>query len=565
MALSKVNINVSDGNLGQVSPSGAENAVHFGVCTKGTPGQLYVFNSLNNITSKLGYGSGAEAVAYALAVAGGPVSFVPVEPSLSGSIGSVTHVGSGTATITPTAVPVKQITITYVATGAPGTGTFKYAVGTDGYSAPLTIPGNADGYAIRIPGTYTDLTFAGAGTYTAGDGYLFNTDGTNAKSGSSSGVTPSSDPVDDYTPTLTVTVSGATGTAKGVLTVDGYNQLGGEFTLSAAYPVSNRGLLLTASGTFVAGDTYSFQTCGPDASASAYESAATGLQTPVPFSMLHFNNKSATASAAATMAADIDLACSALFDQYRFVRAMVSCPTAGSVSTVTGSLNVNSEAMSATIAAFTNQASTRVGAGAYDAVLASSLSGDALRRNFSNVAVARLAQVDPATDAAWVGLGPVTGVIAISNDEFYDEGLSDAGFTTPRTIPGRSGVYVNQALTFSFKNASDYSYFADARIMDEACVIAYGVLVNYLNAAILVNPQTGAVLNSQAVIIETRVDNALASRLINVSPRQVSAASCTIDRSNNILSSSELIATITITPPGYARNISLTIGFGLQS
>ncbi len=322
MALSKVTIDIQEGNLG-LPTSGAQNCVRFGVCTTGVPGQLYAFSSQSNVISSLGVGAGSERVGFGLTASGGPVLFVPVDPNVSGSGAQPTHSGTGTATITVTTAPCKQITLLYTSTGGPDVGKYKVQLGSDAYGPVETIPGNADGYSVRIPGTYTTLTFAGAGTYNSGDGYIFNTSGGATEYGASSGVSADSDPVDDFNATVTVSKAGAVGTAKAVVSLDGYGQVGGAFVLSTAYaiPMPNgipytTGVVLNNAGTFVANDTYSFQTCGPTSTNSDFTTAASSLVTSTKFSLLHFDNKHATAALADAFASAVTTVTSTLFGEY---------------------------------------------------------------------------------------------------------------------------------------------------------------------------------------------------------------------------------------------------------
>lgn len=571
MALSKVNITVQDGNLG-IPSAGTQACVRVGVCTSGTPGTLYSISSTSSVVSTLGVGPGAARVGFALSASGGPVLFLPVEPDVAGSVGSVTHAGTGTGTLAVSTAPCRQITLVYTATGAPGVGKYKVALGSDAYGPEQVIPGNADGYAVRIPGTFTTLTFTGNGTYTSGDGYIFDTLGGSSKSGTSSGITAASDPVDDFNVSLTVSTAGAVGTAKVTVSLDGYGQVGGATLLSSAVALSlpntsyTTGLVVTPTGTFVANDVYSFQTCAPTATDSGQETTFTDLQTQTPFSMVHFDNKHATATEAAAFYSNVDSVCTSLFGQNRFVRAMMNTPSAGSVATVGGVLTLNTDTISTIETAFVNAASTRVGCGAYDEIIADPITGLKLRRNFSWSAMERLCLIEPVLAASWVGLGALSPApVAVSANEFYSEGLSDAGFTVPTSIQGRSGIFVNQALTFSYKNNSVYSYFEDCRVMDLACTIAYAVIVDYLNAAVLVDSKTGKIQEQQARIIENKINNALNAGLINTIPQEATAATASIDRTNDLLTSQELNVTIDVTPAAHLRNINVTIGFGLQS
>ena len=563
MSLSQVKITVQDGGLGEINGSGDQNVIHVDVATAAVPNQLVTFSSLNNVASSLGLGSGVDDVGYALQQSQGLVSFLGIEPSVPGAIGAVSHNGTGAGTITVSAAPTIQKTIVITSTGVNGVAQYK-VLDVDGYSAAFVVPGNADGYIARIPGTYMHVTFP-EGTYTDGYSATISTLGTITTVGSLPSISMVADPIDDYVVSVTITSSGSTGSAKATFSLDGYNT-SPQFILSSSYAIPNSGLVLAASGSFVAGDVYSFQTCGPSFADSDLSAALNGLQLVTnEFEMIHVNNKPATLAAAASTAVIIDAACQGLLNVYAPVTASVNVPQNGSVAQSSGSLVVVSGiTQTATEAAFANDASVWVVPCAYDTVIAQPISGLSLRRNFSWMLMGRLAQISGATDAAWVQLGGMAAV-AVSDLENLDEGLSDSGFSTPTQYPRRSGIFVNQATTLSYKNNSDYSYVTNRRVMNDCIKVAYDVLVNFLNSKQLVNSKTGFITQSAANAIEGQVNNAFNAQLIQVADPQCSAAECIVNRMNNILISQTLEVTIVITPFGYGREIELVIGFGLQS
>lgn len=569
MALSNIKFIVSDGNLGIVSPSGAENVVKVGVCTAGVPGTFLVHSNLTNVPKVLGLGALTENVAYALNVSGGPVSSLAITPSQPGSVGSVTHSGTGAGTVTVSKAPHEQVIITIAGGGVNDTATFYFQVGSDGYSAAQIVPGAPDGYTFLVPGTYTVLTFA-QGTYVANDYYTISTTGTVTKVGTSPNITQASSPIDDYSVVVTVDATdGGVGTARFTYSLDNGTTVSPPIVTAAKYAIPNSGVVLAFASTFVAGDTYSFLCCGPTFSSSDMLAAIDALNLATPFSLLHVDNKSVSASAAYTFSTIVDEACSTLFDEAMFVRAVCQTPRvgalggfSGSVFTSIGSLGQSTETIASTESAWLNQVSTRIGAGANDCLIASPLNGLVLRRNTAWALMARVGAIDPATDAAELVLGGLQGVSGISDDEALDEGLSDAGFTTLRTWIGRPGFYVNDALTMASKIQSDYSELDDARVIDLACNITRQAALPLIRTKIAAN-SNGTIQESAAKGIEAKLNNALLAGLVTVQPQQAVGARAIVDRTNNIVSTGTLQITVSVQKFAYAKNITVTIGFGL--
>lgn len=119
----------------------------------------------------LGYGPLTEAVTHSLAVAGGTVLAMPLNPTTAGTNTSVSHVGSGGGTVAVSGTPYDSyaFVVAIVLGGALGTAQFKYSLdGGVNYSATFIIP---SGGTYPVPKTGLTLTFAS--TFVAADLYTF--------------------------------------------------------------------------------------------------------------------------------------------------------------------------------------------------------------------------------------------------------------------------------------------------------------------------------------------------------------------------------------------------------
>src|SRR5689334_399546 len=100
MSLPDVRIKIADGGTGATSGSSENVHAKIGVCSLGAPNTVYEFNDPDTARSTLGVGPLVQDGAYALSVAGGPCIFVPVNPSIAGTVGAVTRQVDPTTTNT---------------------------------------------------------------------------------------------------------------------------------------------------------------------------------------------------------------------------------------------------------------------------------------------------------------------------------------------------------------------------------------------------------------------------------------------------------------------------------
>ena len=181
-----------------------------------------------------------------------------------------------------------------------------------------------------------------------------------------------------------------------------------------------------------------------------------------------------------------------------------------------------------------------------------------------------LAQV---AGASSVGALPTT--LEISHNEYLSEaGLDDAHIGTLRTYPNTPGFYVTN-VWMAGPNGSDFQWWQHRRIMDEACKQVHFQHTQLISSSVLTKSDgSGSLLESSALAIEQRVqrglDNILGSGLREVGPNaidgttgHVSDQKYQVDRGTNVLSTSTLIATVSILPRGYLKFIRTTLSYQL--
>jgi hypothetical protein len=559
--LPDVTITIQDGALGQVPASVATASVKLGICSDGVVGQLYSFGDTTNLSSSLGVGPLVEAVGATLSMAGGPVYAMPLNPTTLGSAGSVTHTGPGTGTVTVSLAPKQAIQIKIVLGGVNGTATFQIALGGGAYGAVIPTTGGTFNYL--VPGTLTQITLAAAQTWVANDVYTVATDGTVTLSGSgpvASNVTHTDSPLDAYSPLVTMVTGGAVGTAVFTLSLDGGNNIGPSIATATKYAIPGTGVVLNFSGTFTAADTYAFTTTtAAFSNTDVTNGFTTLLAQATEWGFAHLVGMGANSAAAAATAAVLDTQMTTAETAYRFVFAVLECPTSEIDSTV--------------ITSFSSFTSRRVMVCAGDIRHVSPLTGRVLRRNCAFVVSSRLAAIQPGEDAAWVGspIGAVsqiqpatTSTSGLYRDEAKTPALDAAGFTTMRTFTGRKGYYITSARMMA-PGGSDFTYAVARRVMDLACRIVRQAELPYVNGNVRVNgPGTtnpGTIDARDSGRFEATVNAQLAAALLNTSPQQASATSVVMSRTQNILSTNAEPVTVRVTPLGYLRSIPTSMGF----
>jgi len=553
MALPDVTLTIQDGALGQVPASVANAHAKVGVCSGGVVGTVYSFSDIGVAQQTLGQGPLVDAIAHALAVSGGPVYAIPANPSAVGVASSVTHTGPGSGTVTAATAalsPAQTIALKITTGGANGTGAFAVSLNGGAYSSPVATTSGTFSYA--IPGTLTTVTLASGQTWVLNDVYTIDTLGAITLTGSgpaASNVTQVSSPLDAYSIVLTITTAGGLGAGVFTYSVDGGNSVSGQIAIpsgSGKYAIANTGVVITFSGTFTAGDTYSWTTTAAGFSTSDLTTALAALRAAAPeWGFVHVVATWTNASGAAAAAAIVDTQMATAETQFRFAFGIIECPTSESDSTVA--------------AAFASFSSLRTMVVAGDVGAVSPINGRILRRNAAWIVAAHIAGIQPGEDAGFVGsTKPIRNVASLYRDEQKTQLLDAQRFTTMRSIPGRAGYFITNGNMMA-PSGSDFNLVQRRRVMDAACRIARQAELPYLNGSVRIDPSTGYIDERDAQQFEAKVNSQLSSGV--VSTGDASSSSVVVNRSANILSTSILPVTVRIVPLGYLKFIATNIGF----
>lgn len=483
MSIPGQDLTIRDPGLGLVSLSG-NTFCFLGTSEKGTVNVVQAFNSPADVVDTLGNGRLTQALCHVLQVGGGPVYGCRLTGSVAGTNSSVTvtRTSTSTGTITFSGAPLDayQATISIVATGTLGTGTFEYSLDNGRtWSETMTIP---SGGTYLIPSTNVTATFvagAGATFFEAGDTHTFTT---------------------------TAPHYGATDLASGLNAI------------------------------------------------TTYLSTVTGFSFDAIFAM----GRNATGSGAATLFGTLSTQMASFAQKYQFMRAAMdggSGDTDANVKTAFGSL-----------------ADRRIALVYGDAVISSGAPFAGYAAPLMPLLVSAAARAKGtadgetliSTDLARVATGPLTGVLAISHDEYVTETLDAAKISTSRTMPLANGYFLTN-MRLKSPAGSDFLYWQHGRIMDVACRTVAAKQMQFLSAGYAVNDD-GTLQEYEAKRLESIVNDALMVELMDPkdvegAPGHVSAFKYTVDRTNNVLSSQTLQSKVAIRPKGYVKDIVTELGY----
>ncbi|HML64649.1 MAG TPA: DUF2586 family protein [Dysgonomonas sp.] len=143
-------------------------------------------------------------------------------------------------------------------------------------------------------------------------------------------------------------------------------------------------------------------------------------------------------------------------------------------------------------------------------------------------------------------------------------------FITFRTFTGFSGYYIADDL-LATKETDDYSQITRRRTIDKAYRIAYPTLVEELVDEIPVN-EDGTMIETYATAFEQKVISAIATNMtakgeLSADPTDENdqGVKCLVDRTINILATSQIKATLRVRPFGYGKYIDVLLGFTVTS
>jgi hypothetical protein len=390
-------------------------------------------------------------------------------------------------------------------------------------------------------------------------------------------------PNDDYQFQVTVLTAGTIGAASTVvvaLSLDAGRSTFQTVLMGSATTITppggpssyNTGLTLTLSGTFVAGDTYLWYCCAPQCGAANVASAlATIVTNPTVIQYVFVTDLTGGSTTAGTpidnpgsgiggTVAGLDANCTTLFGQKRFIRLLAAGSDVflGGASTET---ELQWITRMTTDAAANSSLRVGVSAGHYNTI--SSVTQSQIRRPLLWQAAKKLAGNAIQVDLGRVSDGSIPSLTLPSakdayvyHDESVNPGLDGARYLTAWSIIGRPGLYIKNGNLMA-PPGSDFHWIQIGAVVDAACVAWYNYAAPLQGSSVRVNPKTGFILEADARKIEIGGQAAESDAIIT--PGAVSSTTVTLSRTDNILSTSTINATIAIVPLGYVKAIVTTV------
>lgn len=173
-------------------------------------------------------------------------------------------------------------------------------------------------------------------------------------------------------------------------------------------------------------------------------------------------------------------------------------------------------------------------------------------------------------------VGALQGVSAPTQDEYRSNaGLDDKKIGTLRTAANDVGVFITNVWLKS-ADGSDFQYWQHGRIIDEACKVVSQQHWQLTSSSVVTKADgTGQIAEFSAQSVEKKVqralDNRIGSAIRGIGPTavdgttgHVSDQKYQVDRTNNVLSTNTLIATVAIVPRGYLKQLVATLSYKLS-
>lgn len=136
--------------------------------------------------------------------------------------------------------------------------------------------------------------------------------------------------------------------------------------------------------------------------------------------------------------------------------------------------------------------------------------------------------------------------------------LHNFGYVFFTRHTGIAGIYFNDTFTCTAL-ADDLCNLENNRVINKAKRLIRTALLPDLLSPINVNPTTGRLAPDVVKKLEVQGKRAIDEGMLNLG--QISGFQFIIDENQNILSTSELVCELSITPTGTARQIKIKIGF----
>jgi limonene-1,2-epoxide hydrolase len=393
---------------------------------------------------------------------------------------------------------------------------------------------------------------------------------TTTRKGTSTGtVTVAGTALDSFTAKIKITTTGTTGAGAFQFTLDNGRTWSAAMTIPSGgtYVIPHTGITATftpgiGAVYFEADDLFAFTTTAAAMNTTDLSGAITALKADGrAFEGIYLSGTAGTSSAAAVIGAAFDSHLESFATLYRYVHGMLD---AGGWADAPGA---RTDWLSLT----TKRYLPCYGSAWVASALPTMGKGYVKRSTMIQIATRAIkslisTHLGRVADGPLPAMAPATSEFGapVSWDEYVSEAMDAAGFATLRTWAGRSGYYVTQP-RIKAPAGSDYTKLHRRRVMDRACTVVQGKLLDYANAGVRVNAD-GTIDEGDAKRIEAAVNADLRTALLEPfnaegTKGHASAASCQVDRSNNVGSSETLQATVAIRSLGYLEKQVVLIGY----
>lgn len=163
----------------------------------------------------------------------------------------------------------------------------------------------------------------------------------------------------------------------------------------------------------------------------------------------------------------------------------------------------------------------------------------------AHIKVGKVANGALSVPKIYIGSKPLSEIIALDT-------LHGKGVISFVTHPGKAGFYLG---VDNMANTGDYRLLAHARVVDAAARVALSVFINQLEAEVETSP-TGTIADSDADYLEAAI-----SQQVNLTlSDRISGFEPLIDRTVNIINTSQMVIKLRVRPRGYLTWIEVDLG-----
>ena len=350
----------------------------------------------------------------------------------------------------------------------------------------------------------------------------------------------------------------AAATAAMQLSIDGGLTYGEETAVpvGGVFTVGNTGVGVTfADGTFVADDVYAITCTAPVFNSANASAAVTALLSSTIDHEGIFVVGPVTGtiySALATLVGDAEAD-----GVYRWLLCEPRVQGSDSVGTFTAAI----------VSDFADDASPHGAVCAGEALQLSAGIGGTHRRNVGSLYAARLAAISAsgrsqrlAESPMRVRSGAVAGLDAgaLYHDMRVLTTLTGGRFCGLQSIVGRTGYYCTTRSTAA--TGSDLTDFARVRVIKAAQRALLGILTAQIGDTVPLT-SSGTIQPAVAAALDAQLGAAFSREMEGM----ISSSSVAVDRTNNIATTSTLLASFRMVPLGYTTAITATVGYEIGS